>query len=102
LAAARKLVAVLKRKARILSRDQSGGREPTRSIPFAKLGFTPQGVLRPATMVGAELMGMQESIGSLEAGKLADVAAVEGDPLHGISALQQVVFAMKGGVRASR
>jgi imidazolonepropionase-like amidohydrolase len=53
-------------------------------------------------MVGAELMGMQESIGSLEAGKLADVAAVEGDPLHDISALQHVVFAMKGGVKATR
>jgi len=71
-------------------------------LMLVKLGFTPQEALRSATMVGAELMGLQESIGSLQAGKLADIVAVEGDPLHDISALQNVVMVMKGGVTTTR
>jgi len=67
-----------------------------------KLGFTPSEVLRSATTVGAELIGMRETIGSLEAGKLADIIAVDGDPLHDISALQHVSFVTKGGVIATR
>lgn len=77
------------------------GKDMDELLMLAKLGFTPEEVLRSATIVGAELMGMQESIGTLDPGKYADIIAVEGDPLHDISALQHVVFVMKGGVKTT-
>ncbi len=54
-------------------------------------------ILRAATANGAELMGWADKLGSLEAGKLADVVAVDGDPLADVAALQKVRFVMKGG-----
>jgi imidazolonepropionase-like amidohydrolase len=43
-------------------------------------------------------MGMQDQIGSIEVGKLADIVAVPGDPLKDITVLQKVDFVMKDGV----
>ena len=60
-------------------------------------GVPPAEVLRAATLNGAELMGWSDRVGSLEAGKLADVIAVEGDPLADVAVLQRVGFVMKGG-----
>jgi imidazolonepropionase-like amidohydrolase len=54
-------------------------------------------ILRAATVNGAELMGWADKLGALEAGKLADVIAVDGDPLADVTALQKVRFVMKGG-----
>jgi imidazolonepropionase-like amidohydrolase len=54
-------------------------------------------VLRAATLNGAELLGWSDRIGSLEAGKLADVVAVTGDPLADVAVLQKMSFVMKGG-----
>jgi imidazolonepropionase-like amidohydrolase len=54
-------------------------------------------ILRAATVNGADLMGWGDKLGALEAGKLADVIAVDGDPLADVSALQKVRFVMKGG-----
>ena len=51
-----------------------------------------------ATSVNAEIIGWQDRIGSLAAGKLADIIAVPGDPLKDITALEHVGFVMKGGV----
>jgi imidazolonepropionase-like amidohydrolase len=45
----------------------------------------------------AELIGWQDKIGAAEAGKYADLIAVDGDPLTDIAILQQVKFVMKGG-----
>jgi imidazolonepropionase-like amidohydrolase len=42
-------------------------------------------------------MGWEDRIGSIEAGKLADLVAVAGDPLADITELQRVKFVMKGG-----
>ena len=53
--------------------------------------------IRAATVNAAELMGWQEDVGAVEAGKYADMIAVEGDPLTDIAVLQQVKFVMKGG-----
>lgn len=61
-------------------------------------GIPPAEVLRAATVNGAELMGWADRVGSLEAGKLADVIAVDGDPLADVAVLQRVRFVMKGGV----
>ena len=51
-----------------------------------------------ATSLKAEIIGSQDEVGSLSAGKLADIIAVPGDPLGDISALEHVGFVMKGGV----
>ncbi len=51
-----------------------------------------------ATSLNAEIMGWQDRVGSLAAGKLADIVAVPGDPVRDISALEHVGFVMKGGV----
>ncbi len=54
--------------------------------------------LQAATLHAAELLRKSRDIGSLEAGKLADIVAVDGDPLQDIAALRRVRFVMKGGV----
>ena len=60
-------------------------------------GMTPAQALRSATVTASELLGMQEKIGSLEAGKFADIVAVPADPLADIQQLEHVNFVMKGG-----
>jgi imidazolonepropionase-like amidohydrolase len=65
-------------------------------------GVPPAEILRAATLEGAELMGWADRIGTLEAGKLADVVAVDGDPLADVAVLQSVSFVMKGGVVVRR
>jgi imidazolonepropionase-like amidohydrolase len=61
-------------------------------------GVPPAEILRAATLGGAELLGWADRIGSLEAGKLADLLAVDGDPLQDVRELQKARFVMKGGV----
>jgi len=65
---------------------------------MVKYGMTPMQAIRAATSVAAELLGMQDKIGAVEAGKLADIIAVDADPLQEVSALERVSFVMKGGV----
>lgn len=60
-------------------------------------GMTPAQVLRAGTSVNANLLGLQEKIGTLEAGKLADIVAVPGNPLDDIKVTQSVMFVMKEG-----
>jgi imidazolonepropionase-like amidohydrolase len=64
---------------------------------FVKWGATPVYTLRMATTVNAEIIHKQDSIGSIETGKYADMIAVSGDPLQDITELQRVKFVMKGG-----
>ncbi|WP_241759106.1 amidohydrolase family protein [Pyxidicoccus parkwayensis] len=66
-------------------------------IAYEELGLSAVDVLRAATSSAAELLRVQDRVGSLEAGKLADVIAVKGDPLKNLSALRQVRFVMKDG-----
>jgi imidazolonepropionase-like amidohydrolase len=61
-------------------------------------GMTAADALRAATVNAAELLGWQADVGSLEAGKYADVIALPGDPMEKMSDLQDVRFVMKGGV----
>jgi imidazolonepropionase-like amidohydrolase len=72
----------------------------TQAAEFAylvKFGMTPSQAIQAATTVGAEMMGWQDRIGSIEKGKFADIIAVSGDPLKDITELERVKFVMKGG-----
>jgi imidazolonepropionase-like amidohydrolase len=55
-------------------------------------------VLQAATTHGAELLKKTRDLGTIEAGKLADVVAVVGNPLDDIKLMQNVAFVMKDGV----
>lgn len=60
-------------------------------------GMTPKQALAAATLGSAALLGEQERLGSLEPGKLADVIAVQGDPLEDVRVLKRVDWVMQGG-----
>ena len=64
---------------------------------MVKFGMTSVQALQAATFEDAELMGWQDRVGSLEAGKFADLVAVQGDPLADITEMERVKFVMKGG-----
>lgn len=64
---------------------------------LVEAGMTPAEAIEAGTRVGAELLGWDDRTGTIEAGKLADVIAVRGNPLDDITALEQVVFVMIGG-----
>lgn len=65
---------------------------------YAEAGMAPMQIIRAATHGGAELLGLQDRIGTLESGKLADIIAVPGDPTKDLKALERAKFVMKGGV----
>jgi imidazolonepropionase-like amidohydrolase len=64
---------------------------------YVQYGMTPMQAIRAGTSVPAELLGWGDKLGTIEAGKWADIVAVSGDPLKDITELQKVVFVMKGG-----
>jgi imidazolonepropionase-like amidohydrolase len=64
---------------------------------FVEWGATPVYTLRMATTVNALIIHAQESVGTIEKGKFADLIAVAGDPLRDITEMQRVKFVMKGG-----
>ena len=60
------------------------------------LGMSPAAALRTIA-TSADLLGLAATIGTLEAGKEADIVAVPGNPLSDIHATEKVFFVMKGG-----
>jgi imidazolonepropionase-like amidohydrolase len=60
-------------------------------------GMTPMQAIQAATMGGADLLGIADKVGSIRAGKLADLIAVRGDPLNNVRLLEDVRFVMKQG-----
>jgi imidazolonepropionase-like amidohydrolase len=65
---------------------------------FVKLGMTNEQALRSATVLPAEMLGMENSLGSIAPGYFGDIVAVEGDPLADIQvAIKNVRWVMKGG-----
>ena len=73
--------------------------ENTRELAwFVRAGMTAEEALRTATVNGAEALGMEKRLGALKPGYMADVVAVEGDPLTDIDVvIQRVRWVMKGG-----
>ena len=63
-----------------------------------RLGESPMAAIVSATALNAEILGLQEQLGTLRPGRLADLIAVPGNPLTDITALERVRFVMKGGV----
>jgi len=53
--------------------------------------------IQSATSVAAAFLGIEDTHGSIAAGRQADIIAVRDDPLEDISTLEQVTFVMKGG-----
>ena len=74
------------------------GTQAREFVLMVKYGMSPAAVLRADMVNGAELLGWEGKIGSLEPGYFADIVAVSGDPLEDIAAVQSVSFVMKGGV----
>jgi imidazolonepropionase-like amidohydrolase len=64
---------------------------------MVKFGMTPAQAIRSATVTAAELLGLKDTLGTVEAGKLADIVAVPGDPLGDVTLMEKVDFVMKGG-----
>lgn len=64
---------------------------------LVEAGLTPMEAIQAGTRVGAELLGRGDRTGTVEAGKIADIIAVNGNPLKNISLLEEVVFVMVGG-----
>jgi len=65
-------------------------------------GFTPMEAIVAATRTGAECLGMEDEIGTIEPGKYADIVVIAGDPLADISILTdktKITHVFKGGVR---
>jgi imidazolonepropionase-like amidohydrolase len=65
-------------------------------------GQTPKDIVVSATSRAAEALMLSDSLGDLKAGLLADIIAVQGDPLEDVSALGRVVFVMLDGRVVSR
>ena len=64
---------------------------------MVKFGMTPAAAIRAATASSADLIDRAKDVGTLEAGKYADLIAVTANPLDHVEALEHVAFVMKGG-----
>ena len=81
--------------------DQGVAPHGDNALEFAYMveaGMPPMVAIKSATLVAATLLGMEKDLGTVEAGKIADLAAVAGDPVADITAMTRVSFVMKGGV----
>ena len=64
---------------------------------MVQYGMNPAQAIQSATSNAADLLGRSRDVGSIQAGKLADIIAVKGDPLTDVRVLELVGFVMKGG-----
>ena len=64
---------------------------------MVEMGLTPLQSIQAGTVNGADLVGWSDRVGTIEAGKFADLVAVDGDPIANIHVLENVRFVMKGG-----
>jgi len=69
---------------------------------YVEAGMTPLQAIQSATTVAARLLRMEDRLGQVKPGFLADLVAVSGDPLTDVRTLERPVFVMKDGVVAAR
>ena len=67
-------------------------------VYMVEAGMPPMQAIQCATLEAAKLIGVEKSLGTVEAGKFADLTAVPGDVLADIKLVSKVSFVMKGGV----
>jgi imidazolonepropionase-like amidohydrolase len=65
---------------------------------MVKYGLTPMQAIQSATINAADLLDWKDKTGSITKGKLADIIAVQGNPLDDITILEHVMFVMKDGI----
>ena len=75
----------------------SHGKNAMEFVYMTEGGMTPMQAIRSATVNAAELLGLKDQLGSIQQGKLADIIAVDENPVKNIAALQHVTFVMKDG-----
>jgi imidazolonepropionase-like amidohydrolase len=85
-----------------LGTDAVHGQMPFEMETLVRLGVPAKDALLAATRWGAEACRIDAEVGSLEAGKRADLIAVDGDPLKDITAMRRVVTVIKDGVIQGR
>jgi imidazolonepropionase-like amidohydrolase len=66
-------------------------------VYMVEAGMTPMDAILAATRSAADLLGAADRVGSIQAGRFADIVGVAGDPLKDISEMTRVRFVMKGG-----
>ena len=64
---------------------------------MVKYGMDPMSALQSATVETAKLLDEFDNIGSISAGKIADIIAISGNPITNINNMENVVFVMKDG-----
>lgn len=74
------------------------GRNAEQFHLMVEAGMTPLEAIRSATIVAADLLGKEDQLGEIAVGKVADLIAVEGNPLQNVRVLESVSFVMKDGV----
>ncbi len=95
---AQRLTAAYKAGVKIALGSDTGLGENVREFALlVKAGMTPMDAILAGTRNAADLIG-SDKIGSVQAGRYADIVAVNGDPLADIGELEHVQFVMKGGV----
>lgn len=69
---------------------------------LVRMGMTPIRAIQTATVNASKLLGWEDRVGAVEAGKFADLIAVEGDPTKDVTELERIKFVMKGGMVVKR
>ena len=67
-------------------------------VYMTEAGMPALETIRAATLYASQLLGVEDQLGTLEPGKLADIVAVKGDPVENIKVMFDVTFVMKDGV----
>ncbi|ULQ50806.1 metal-dependent hydrolase family protein [Flavihumibacter fluvii] len=75
----------------------SHGKNWLEFVYMTEAGMPVMEAIRSATVAAAELLGAADMLGSIEKGKLADIIAVDGDPVKDVQAMGKVKFVMKDG-----
>ena len=78
------------------------GENADEPISMVKYGMKPMDAIVAATKTGAECIGVQNKLGTIEKGKIADIIGVDGNPITDITVLKRVTFVMKDGCLYSK